>query len=276
MDTYITIALIAAFLAIVVIVAAIIILHVLKRRRANALTSKSALAAGKSLAKDAADTVKKVIAEKPPWLMTPLMVGGGWLFLLFSIYVLLPPSVWQWLLAHSEFFWMPPLATFITQILFTSKKGPAKHLAYAIIFVLAIALVKAIPWSGSGKGDMAPPRPAETAVVRYASISTPLSWAGCEPLPSNIPAKIGVVVSQMLYAPVGVESRCYIIRDGYRSRMASQAPLRMRWQNGTVVNLSPDPTKMTDLGTVWYAAFVISSNGNTPAKLIMRFEKYAQ
>lgn len=274
METYLSL-LWAALPASIVIAAAIAIIVYLKRRKGNAHDSINTASADKASAKGLTDKVKKAVAEKPPWLMT-LAVAGGWLFFLFSVFVFFPDSAWQWLLAHKEFLWMPPLVAIIAQILYSLKKKPADYLARAIIAVLFFAFFAAIPWGGSGNGGANTTFTPPSATARNAAISTPLSWSGCEPLPGREPTRIGGMVSQTLYAPVGAESRCYIIRDGYRSRMAPQTPLRMRWQNGTILNLSPDPTKMTDLGTVWYAAFVISSEYERPAKLIMRFEKYAQ
>lgn len=248
--------------AIIVAAGAIIFLFVWNRRPRSIQVSKGT---EKSSVKGLAEKVKKTVALHLPWFVTLLAVAGGWLFFLLSLYVLLP-SVWQWLITHPEFFWMPPLVIFATQALYASKKDPAKYLAHAIILVLLIAFMNALPWWWRSGGDGgASTHPA----AEQAMISATTRWRDCIELPFTTSKRTDVV---KITAPVGVPSPCYRVRNGYWFRISPPSLVKIAWHDGRVQYDSPKVT--THLGdSVRNAAFVITSLEEKPAIVVVWFTK---
>lgn len=248
---------------VVMVVAALIASAVYLFYRAKKETSASVV--DKSLAaKGFGEKVRKAITARPPWFMTLLAVAGGWLFFLLSLYVLLP-SVWQWFLAHPEFFWMPPLVIFATQALYASKKEPAKYMAHAIVLVLLIAFMNALPWWWRSDGLGASTHPA----AEQATISATTRWQDCIEIPFTTSKRTDVV---KITAPVGIPSPCYRVRNGYWFRISPTTLVKIAWHDGRVQYDSPKVT--THLGdSVRNAAFVITSLEEKPAIVTVGFTK---
>ncbi len=246
-----------------------------RARRMNAAGTKGG--ADKANAKGGiAEKVKKAVALRPALLVTLAAVALGWLFLLFSVLVLLP-SWWQWLLAYPEFLWMPPLAIFAAQILYVSKKEPAKYLAHAIVLVLFIAFVTALPWWWRNGGESAG---TTRSATEQTTVSAPAQrWQGCIPLPLK-GTGTRTTVTETLFAPVGAESPCYLIRDGYWFRITPKSPgttVRLAWQDGRVLNITEKraETDVVQLGSIRNVAFSLTSIGASgkSAKVIVGLEK---
>ncbi len=274
MGMFTNILLVIGAIAILVATGAIIVLVGLKRRRENTSSPKSA---DKTGAKGGiTEKVKKTLAERPSWLVTLAAVGGGWLFLLFSAYVLLPDT-WRWLAAHPELLWMTPLAIFAAQTLRASKKKAAEYLAYAIILVLLVAFVKAIPW-GSGGESADTRRAAEQETV----ISVPAQWSGCIPLPQREPPSATAVVTERISAPVGTESPCYLVRYNYWFRMTpitKGTTVRFRFQDRRIMYLREAKAATEHiplLNSVQNVGFVMQTlDGEKPGEIIFRLTRTA-
>ena len=243
-----------------------------RTKHANATGTKSG--ADKSGAKSSiTEKFKKAVTLRPSWLVTCIAVAGGWLFLLFSTYVLLP-SVWQWFLAHPEFFWMPPLAIFVAQVLYASKKEPAKYLAHAIIFVLFIAVAYALPWWWRSSSENAS---SMRSTAEQTRISATARWQDCIEIPYLVKGRAPNMNTVTLQAPASAESPCHLIRDGYWFRITPKtqgSTVRLVWQNGRVLDLRETGSTVTPLGnSIRDAAFVMTSLGEKPSTVVVRLVK---
>lgn len=262
----VTVALLAFFLASACVVLVIRTAFKKKGRKKNFF---------KKWWKKALKKAGEIVVTRPTLPVEFLAVTGGWLFLLFIIFILLSP-LWQWFLAHPAFFWMP-LAVFIAvRILYASGKKPAQFLAFALAAVFAIATIYLVAsWdevssrkNGPVHESMAAERPvAPTPPARER-------WQNCIAIPVNTSKKASVLT---LSAPADRESLCYLIRDGYWFRITPKTKgtlVRIIWQNGRVVDLAEETTHMKPLGnSIRDAAFVMMSIGDKPAAVIVRLEK---
>ncbi|HEY4508335.1 MAG TPA: hypothetical protein VJJ55_01615 [Candidatus Paceibacterota bacterium] len=193
-----------------------------------------------------------------------LWLAIGWLVMLPSLYNLLP-SWWSWFWSNQALFWMTPFCLAAIGLLWSTQKRGAMLMATLICLIYGTAFWKALPFGASA---------ASTQQSVVARVPPPLArFERCTPLPRATPKK-GATVTETLYGPVGTESPCYVIQMGYNFRYSPKAPIQIRWQNGQVQHLVPDPTQFVDHGSnLRNAAFFLSSLGGTPAPIVWAFEK---
>ncbi len=213
------------------------------------------------------ERIKQTIRDCPPWIVAASATAGGWLFLLFAVYVLLP-GVSRWLSAHPTLLWMPPLCLAAASLLYSKKKWGNQTLAWLVILVLAVGVWQTFTGRSDGNADE-----ESRSVKREPAILVlaPARFDNCVALPANDSKKKDTAT---LYAPVGAESVCYLIRDGYWFRISPKNDVRIRWQHGLVQNLNFKRVGFIPLGdSIRNAAFTLMSLEGTPASVVVRLEK---
>ncbi len=208
------------------------------------------------------EKIKKAVKERPPWLVAVGATAGGWLFLLFAVWVLLP-SVWQSLSAHPALLWMPPLCIVVAGLLYAPKKQSRQLLAGLVILVLLVGVWQSFFGERSGVESR--------FVTNEPTTVMPARFDNCTALPANNSRRKDTA---KLAAPVGVESTCYLIRNGYWFRISPKNEVRIRWQHGLVQNLSPKRIGFIPLGdSIRNAAFTLMSLEEKPAIVVIGLEK---